>query len=120
MSDERTNSIKTPNHNITLNLDYYGTKTRAQFKGSCLIQESVTLNHGNVVNIYIVYEINKSINISDYQTLESCLFGSVTLTKNGDIDKYKYSGYGIGFGRHGSFSFLGIGLGRNVTIFGVV
>ena len=41
------------------------------------------------------------------------------MTKNADIDRYKYSGYGIGFDRYGSFSFLGIGLGRNVIIFGV-
>ena len=41
------------------------------------------------------------------------------MTKNADIDKYKYSGYGIGFDRHGSFSFPGTGLGRNVIIFGV-
>ena len=41
------------------------------------------------------------------------------MTKNADIDKYKYSGYGIGFDRHGSFSSPGAGLGRNVIIFGV-
>ena len=41
------------------------------------------------------------------------------LTKNADIDKYGYYGYGIGFDRHGSFSFPGTGLGRNVIIFGV-
>ena len=46
-------------------------------------------------------------------------FGAVSLTKNADINKYKYSGYGIGFDRHGSFSFPGTGLGRNVIIFGV-
>ena len=40
------------------------------------------------------------------------------MTKNADIDKYKYSGYRIGFDRHGSFSF-GNGVGRNVVIFGV-
>ena len=44
---------------------------------------------------------------------------ALTSTKNVDIDKYKYSGYGIGFDRHGSFSFPGTGLGRNVIIFGV-
>ena len=38
------------------------------------------------------------------------------MTKNTDIDRYGYSGYGIGFDRHGSFSFPGIGLGRNVII----
>ena len=41
------------------------------------------------------------------------------MPKNDDIDKYKYSGYGIGFNRHGSFSFPGAGLGKNVIIFGV-
>ena len=68
-------------------------------------QDKVTLNHGKIVNIYIVYEISKSINISNYLTLESCLFGAVILTTNSDIDKYGYSGYGIGFDRHGSISF---------------
>ena len=41
----------------------------------------------------------------------------VTLTKNADIDKYEYSGYGNGFDRRGSFSFPVIGLGQNVIIF---
>ena len=119
MSDEKINSVKTPNHSITPNLDYYGTKTRVEFNGSCLKQDSVTFNRGKVVNIYIVCEISKSINISDYPTLENWLFGAVSLTKNADINKYKYSGYGIGFDRHGSFSFPGTGLGRNVITFGV-
>ena len=35
----------------------------------------------------------------NYITLENCLFGAVRLIKNADIDKYKYSGYGIGFDR---------------------
>ena len=72
-----------------------------------------------MVNIYIVYEINKKDNtvISD-PTLENCLFGAVTLTKNADIDKYGYSGYGIGFDRKGSFSFSNGGYGQNVLTFG--
>ena len=82
-------------------------------------QGSVTFNQKKVVNIYIVYEISKRINISNYLTMENCLFGAATLTKNADIDRYKYSGYGIGFDRHGSFSFPGTGLDRNVIIFGV-
>ena len=41
------------------------------------------------------------------------------MNKNADIDRYKYSGYGIGFDWHGSFSFPGTGLGRNLRIFGV-
>ena len=52
-------------------------------------------------------------------TLKNCLFGAVTLTKNTDIDKYGYSGYGIGFDRRPSFTFPGGGFGQNVSIFGV-
>ena len=51
-------------------------------------------------------------------TIKSCLFGAVTLTKNADIDKYRYSGYGIGFDRRSSFSFPGGGFGQNIIIFG--
>ena len=58
-------------------------------------QDSVTFNHAKVVNIYIPYDIRKSFNISDYPTLENCLFGAVSLTKKAAIDKYKYSGYRI-------------------------
>ena len=119
LPQEIINSIKTPNHSITPNLDYYGTKTRVEFNGSCLKQDKVTFNHGKVVNIYIVYEISKSINISDYPTLGNWLFGAVSLTKNADIDKYKYSGYGIGFDRHGSFSSPGIGFEQHEIVFGV-
>ena len=82
-------------------------------------QDKVTFNHRKVINIYIFYEIDKSFNISDYLTLENCLFGAVTLTKNADIDKYGYYGYGIGFDRHGSFWFPGTGVGKNVIRFGV-
>ena len=87
LSDERINSIKTANHNITQSLNYYGTITRVEFNGSCLKQDKVTFNRGKVVNIYIVYEISKSTNICDYLTLENCLFGAVSLTKNADIDR---------------------------------
>ena len=52
-------------------------------------------------------------------TLKNCLFGAVTLTKNTDIDKYGYSGYGIGFNRRSSFSFPSGGFSQNLLIFGV-
>ena len=45
------------------------------------------------------------------------MFGVVSLTKNADIDQYKYSRYGIGFDRKGQFSFSN-GFGRNVIILG--
>ena len=39
--------------------------------------------------------------------------------KDADIDKYKYSGYWIGFDRHGFFSHPSGETGRNVIILGV-
>ena len=53
------------------------------------------------------------------RTLKNCLFGAVTLTKNADIDRYGYYGYGIGFDRRGRFSFPGGGFGQNIVIFEV-
>ena len=41
------------------------------------------------------------------------------MTENVDIDKYGYSGCGIGFDRRSSFSFPGGGFGQNVLIFGI-
>ena len=76
-------------------------------------QGKVTFKSGKIVNIYIVYEISKSINISNYPTLENCLFEAVTSTKNGVIDKSKYFDYLIVFDKHGRFSFPGTGLGKN-------
>ena len=119
MSDKKINSIKTSSHSITPNFSSYGTETKAEFNGSCLKQDKCIFNHGKKVNMCIVYEISKNIDISDYATLENCLFGAINLTKNTDTDKHKYSRYGIGFDRYGSFSFPGIGLGRNKIVFEV-
>ena len=51
--------------------------------------------------------------------LENALFGAVSLTKNVDIDKYKYSGYGIGFDKRSSFSHPSGADDSSVIIFGV-
>ena len=45
-----------------------------------------------IVNIYIIYEINKKLISAVTQHLKNCLFGTIRLTENTDIGKYKYSG----------------------------
>ena len=89
-----------------------------KFTGSCLKQPKFTYTHKTRVNIYIVYELGASTTHDNDPTLKNCLFGAVTLTKNADIVKYGYSGYGIGFYRRSSFSFPGGGFGQNVLNFG--
>ena len=52
-------------------------------------------------------------------TIGNSLFGAVKLVKNSNIDKYKYSEYGLWFDMKGTFSFPTGGLGKNIIIFGV-
>ena len=75
-------------HLISLHpaLNYYGTKIRVKFTGSCLKQSKISYNRGKVVNIYIVYELRAYSSHFDDPTIKNCLFGVVTLTKNADID----------------------------------
>ena len=89
-----------------------------KFTGSSLKQLSHILIHQKVVNIYIIYELAASSSHTSDPTIKNCLFGAVTLTTNADIERYKYSGYGIGFDRRSSFSFPSGGFGQNVLIFG--
>ena len=117
MSDE---SIKPPpasDNSLTPVIDYYSYNIRVKLNGSILRQPKVSYTHEKTVNSYIVYELTGSNSHSDDPTLKDCLFGAATLTKNADIDKYRYSGYGIGFVRI-DFAFSGGGFGQNVLIFG--
>ena len=76
-------------------------------------------DYGHKVNVYTVYKLGTSSSNDSDPTLKYCLFGAVTLTKSTDIEKYGYSGFGIGFDRRSSFPFPGVGFGQNVLIFGV-
>ena len=87
LSDERINYIRTLSYGITPSSDYYGTKSRVEFNG--LKQDSLTFNHKRVVNIYIVYEMSKSIIIVITPHLKIVYLD----TKNADIERYGYSGY---------------------------
>ena len=69
---------------------------RLEFKKSSLEQDKVTFTRKNVLNLFIVYELDTgSRDLNTDFTLNECLFGSVKLTTNADPDKYKYSGYSI-------------------------
>ena len=120
LSDETIKPYATSDNSLTPLIDYYGSKVRVKFNKGCLKQSNnLTYDYEARVDIYIVYELGASSSNDSDPTLKNCLFGAVTLTKNGDIEKCGYSGYGIGFDRRGSFSFTGGGFGQNVLMFGV-
>ena len=119
LSDETIKPPATSDITLTPLIDYCGNKVNVKFNGTILRQREMSYTHGTTVNIYIVYWLGTSSSHTDDPALQNCLFGAVTLTKNADIDKYGYSGYGIGFDKKSSFSFPDGGFGQNIWIFGV-
>ena len=84
-------SIKPPtasDNSLTPVLNYYGTRIRVKFVGSCLKQPKISYTHGKVVNIYIVYKLDVSSSHNNDPTLKNCLFGAVALTENAVLSKY--------------------------------
>ena len=59
LSDESIKPPATSDYKLNTKENYYGTKTRLEFRGSCLKQDKIVFDHRKVVNIYIVYELIK-------------------------------------------------------------
>ena len=88
------------------------------FNGHCLIKNDIYIPK-KVINLYISYTIGPQLrNLNTDFTLGNLLFGSVKLAKNGDLYKYKYTGYGIGFDSRSECLFPDGSYGQNVIIFG--
>ena len=70
------------------------------------------------MNIYISYILNPWFrDLNTNFTLNNCLFASVELTKNADLNKNKYSGYGIGFNSCSEFSFTDMEAWEKMSLF---
>ena len=120
LSDEVITLYATSDNSLTPLIDHYVIKERLNLNRSCLKQSNkFTYDYGHKVNVYVLYELSASSSNNGDPLLKNCLLGAVTLTKNSDIEKYGYSGYGIGFDRRSGFSFPGGGFGQNELIFGV-
>ena len=65
----------------------------------------------------LVDELGSNLIYNENITLENCLFGAPKLTKNDNVNKYKYSGYLIGCDEHESFLFPNGGFVQNVMFF---
>ena len=90
LSSEKVRSVTTSDGRVS-KLVYGNARIKVKFNGDLLKLNKVTYNHGPIVNIYIVYRLISTTKDSCV-TLQNCLFGAIKLTKNTDIDKYKYSG----------------------------
>ena len=88
------------------------------FNGHCLIKNNISIPE-KAINLPISCTLGLQLrNLNTDFTLGNCLFGSVKLTENADLDKYKYTGYGIGFDSRSEFLFTDGSYGKNVIISG--
>ena len=97
MLEENIENITKSGSNFPPTFVDYHVLPDINFNGHCLIKNNIFIPK-KVINLYVSYILNPWLkNSSTDFTLKNCLFGSVELTKNADLDKYRYSGYGIGF-----------------------
>ena len=89
------------------------------FNGHCLINNIYIPK--KVINLYVSYTPTPWLrNLNTDFTLKNCWFGSIKLTKKADLDKYKYSGYHIGFDSRSEVWSTDESMGKNVTIFELI
>ena len=116
MSDEILKSLFT---NLFTKLEYPYPKMVVKFNGSCLIKQNKFTFDKKVLNIYIVYELDRNSNNS-YPKLINCFFGSVKVTrKNNDFNFQTLSGYGIGFYTAYVFTYSPRDFAYHSIVFGV-
>ena len=78
ISNESIKPPTTSDNSLNPELNYYGTKAKIKFTGSCSKQSSHILTHKKIVHIYIVYELTASGSHDSDSTIKNCLFGAVT------------------------------------------
>ena len=119
LSEESIKIAVTANNSFAPKLTFIqNVKIAVKFEGYCLKQEKISFTLGNVVSIFLIYELNIWLLEVNTDFLQGdYLFGAVKLTKNYDHDKYSYSTYGIGFDARLSFSLPNSEFGYYVIIF---
>ena len=74
MPDENITTPNTSDRKINPELSYFGTKTRIEFKRSCLKLDKITYTHGKIVTIYVVYETSRNYNLAVIQHQKTVYF----------------------------------------------
>ena len=83
------------------------------FKTQCLIKKKIFFPK-QLINLYISYTPGPQlVKLKTNFILCNCLFGSPKVTKNANLDKYKYTGYSIGFHSRSEFLVPYVSYGEN-------
>ena len=78
MSKEKIRPLFTANHSLFPKLVWMdNSRKRVEIRESCLKQEKITFTPNSVVNLFIVYELDRwSEDLNADFTLKDCLFGA--------------------------------------------
>ena len=117
--------ITSENDSYAPKIFYYYKKIYLNFTSSDTLKENkLTYTHGLIVNLYIVHfcsycSLPSIIYSTKDDILNDCLFGAVSLIKDGTIkiDKVKIQGYGVSFGSK-TYTHKDGQNARNLIIFG--
>ena len=91
MSEENIENITKSDSNFAPTFVDHHLLPDMNFNGHCLIKNNISIPK-KVINLYISYTLGPQLrNLDTYFTLGNCLFRSVKLTKNADLDKCKYT-----------------------------
>ena len=118
MSDKNIENITKSNSNFAPTSVDHHVLPDINFNGYCLISNNICISK-KVINLHMSFKLDPQLrNLNTDFTLGNFLFGSGSLTKNADLDKYKYSGYSIGSDSHSELSLPDYTMGKNGIIFG--
>ena len=120
MSKQNIENIAKSDRNFTQTFVNHHILKDINFNGHRLIKNNISIPKivMNLNNSYIPNPWLRNFKHRFYIKYRFYINGSVRLTKNADLDKYKYSGYVIGFDSRSDFSFTDGSMGKNIIIFG--
>ena len=113
MSEEIIENITKSDSNFAPTFVDHHLLPDINFNGHCLIKNIFIPK--KVINIHTFYTLGPQLrNLNTDFKLNNCLLGSLKLTENTYLDKYIYTGYGIGFDSRGEYSLIFGSIGKNV------
>ena len=118
MSEESLQNITKSDINFAPTFFDHHSLPDINFYGDCLIK-MIFLSLKNNKPIYFWHTRSSIKSFNTDFALSNCSVGSLKLTKNADLDKYKYTADEIGFDFREEYSLPDGSASRNVIIFGV-
>ena len=107
LMNSKIKAIGTDTNNDRAPIINYNNEIELHFRKNKVLKQSTGDDHKKIVNIYIVHKIDPNYAVHTTFPLKDCLFGTVNVTPNTEITKYKYSGgYGFAFQKKKTKPFL--------------